>query len=51
MGYMFGLQEELTVAQHPVMKGWLKRMAQHLPDNPTLIADNMQINTLEEGLA
>ena len=50
-GYMFGLQENLTAAQHPVLKAWLKRMAQHLPANPTMVADNMQINTLAEGLA
>lgn len=49
-GYMFGLQEQLTAAQHPVMKAWLRRMAQHLPVNPTLTADKMQINTLAEGL-
>lgn len=49
-GYMFGLQETLTAAQHPVLKGWLQRVAQHLPANPTLVADNMQINSLADGL-
>ncbi len=50
-GYMFGLEEHLSAAMHPVIKGWLKRVSQHLPDNPTLAADEMQVNSLAEALA
>lgn len=50
-GYMFGLEEHLNAARHPVMKGWLERVAADLPDNPTLAADEMQVNSLAEALA
>jgi glutathione S-transferase len=50
-GYMFGLEENLSAAMHPVIKGWLKRVSEHLPKNPTLAADEMQINSLTEALA
>ena len=50
-GYMFGLEENLSAAMHPVIKGWLKRVSQHLPANPTLAADEMQSNSLTEALA
>jgi len=49
-GYMFGLEENLSAAAHPVVKGWLQRVAEHLPENPTLAADEMQVRTLAEGL-
>jgi len=49
-GYMFGLEENLSAAMHPVIKGWLKRVSEHLPKNPTLAADEMQINSLAEAL-
>ena len=50
-GYMFGLEDNLTAARHPVVKEWLKRAARDLPGNPTLVADDMQINSLVEALA
>lgn len=49
-GYMFGLEEHLSAAGHPIIKEWLKRVFEHLPDNPTLVADEMQINSLAEAL-
>lgn len=49
-GYMFGLEEHLGAARHPVIKDWLTRVSAHLPDNPTLVADEMQINALSDGL-
>lgn len=49
-GYMFGLEEHLGAARHPVIRDWLTRVADHLPDNPTLVADEMQINALSDGL-
>jgi len=49
-GYMFGLQESLSAAMDPVVKGWLKRVSKHLPENPTLAADNMQVNSLADAL-
>lgn len=49
-GYMFGLEPTLSAAAHPVIKDWLVRMADHLPDNPTLVADTMMVNTLQSGL-
>ena len=49
-GYMFGLEENLSAATHPVIKGWLKRVSEHLPKNPTLAADKMQVNSLAEAL-
>jgi glutathione S-transferase len=48
--YMFGLEEELSAAKHPVIKGWLKRVSQHLPNNPALAADKMQVNSLSGAL-
>jgi glutathione S-transferase len=50
-GYMFGLEENLSAARHPTIRDWLKRVFEHLPDNPTLVADEMQINSLAEALA
>ena len=50
-GYMFGLEEHLSAASHPSVKAWMQRMATHLPDNPTLVADMMQVNSLADGLA
>ena len=50
-GYMFGLQEELSAAVDPEVKGWLKRVYDHLPENPTLAADKMRVNSLAEALA
>ena len=50
-GYMFGLEENLSAAVDPVIKGWLKRVSEHLPKNPTLAADEMQIHSLTEALA
>ena len=49
--YMFGLQDSLTAAADPVAKAWLQRVADHLPENPTLAADKMQIHSLAEALA
>jgi glutathione S-transferase len=49
-GYMFGLEDNLSAAGHPLIKQWLKRVAKHLPDNPTLVADEMQINSLADAL-
>ena len=48
---MFGLEESLSAARYPVTRDWLKRVAEHLPDNPTLVADEMQIHSLAEALA
>lgn len=50
-GYMFGLEQHLTAAMHPVLKEWMVRMTKHLPANPTLAADFMQVRSLKEGLA
>ncbi len=50
-GYMFGLEEDLSAARHPAVKDWLKRVSEYLPSNPTLLADDMQINPLAEALS
>ena len=50
-GYMFGLEENLSAAKHPAMKAWMQRVAENLPENPTLVADEMQIHSLGEALA
>ena len=49
-GYLFGLEETLSAAQHPAVRSWMQKVATHLPDNPTLIASHMQINRLEDAL-
>ncbi|MDG1905040.1 MAG: glutathione S-transferase family protein [Arenicella sp.] len=49
-GFMFGLEESLSAATNPVIKGWLQRVSEHLPKNPTLAADKMQIHFLSEAL-
>lgn len=48
---MFGLEETLSAARHPVIKAWIERMSAHLPANPTLVADTMQVISLSEALA
>jgi glutathione S-transferase len=50
-GYMFGLEEHLSAARHPGIKAWLQRVLEYLPSNPTLVADEMQINSLAEALS
>ena len=50
-GFMFGLESRLGAADHPVIKAWLARVAKHLPANPTLEADWMQLQQLEEALS
>lgn len=50
-GVMFGLEANLSAGQHPVIKAWIKRMADHLPANPTLVADMMQVTLIAEALA
>ena len=49
-GYMFGLEERLSAAFDPTLKEWMKRVAEHLPANPTLVSDEMLINPLKKGL-
>ncbi|HIF93290.1 MAG TPA: hypothetical protein EYQ60_09230 [Myxococcales bacterium] len=39
-GYVFGLEENLSAAKHPAIKAWIQRVAEHLPGNPTLVADS-----------
>lgn len=50
-GVMFGLEGELSAARHPVIRGWIERMMEHLPENPTLVADTMQLMSVKEALA
>ena len=50
-GYMFGLEERLSAADHPVIRNWLCRVAEYLPSNPTLVADWMQVERLEDALS
>lgn len=45
-GYMFGLKENLSTVQSPIIKAWLKHTADHLPPNPTLVHDEMLIKPL-----
>ncbi len=49
-GFMFGLEESLSAAQHPVIRAWMQRVSNHLPENPTLVADSMLVNPLAKGL-
>jgi len=49
-GYMFGLEGSLSAAKSPIIKGWMKRVSKHLPSNPTLVLDEMQVNSLDSGL-
>jgi len=50
-GVMFGLEEKLSAARHPVIRAWIERMAEHLPANPTLVADTMQVTSVKDALA
>lgn len=51
-GYMFGLEEQCSAANyHLAIKDWLKRVADHLPKNPVLAADRMQIKALSGAFA
>ena len=49
-GYMFGLEEKLNAAKHPAVKTWLARVYEHLPENPTLAPDHMQVHSLKVAL-
>lgn len=49
-GFMFGLEDELSAARHPVIKAWMQRMAEYLPDNPTLASDDLLLRPFSEGL-
>ncbi len=49
-GYMFGLEENLSAAVHPMVRQWLKRMSTHLPENPTPAPDFLIVNHLNTGL-
>ena len=49
--YMFGLEEQLPAASDPILREWLKRVYQCLPENPTLAADHMQLHSIHEALA
>lgn len=48
--YMFGLVEHLRAAANPAIKSLLTRVAEHLPPNPTLVADAMMVKPLQSGL-
>lgn len=50
-GAMFGLEDQMSAARHPVIRGWIERMAAHLPENPTLVADEMRVKSIPEALA
>lgn len=49
-GYLYGLEEHLMAAMDPRAKAWLKRVSKHLPANPTLAVDFLQINDLADVL-
>lgn len=49
--YLFGLEEQLSAAAYPPLKDWLKRVSEHLPNNPTLAADKMQVRALSDALS
>lgn len=49
-GYLFGLEEQLSASMNSVLKALIVRVAAHLPDNPTLAADAMQINKIVDGV-
>lgn len=49
--YLVGAQPEISAAQHPTVKAWLKRVAEYLPENPTPHHDEMLVHSLAEGLA
>lgn len=49
--YLVGSQPEISAAQHPAVKAWLKRVAEYLPANPTPHYDEMLVNSLAQGLA
>jgi glutathione S-transferase len=48
---MFGLEDQLSAGRHPIIRAWIERMAEHLPPNPTLVADTMQVVSLSDALA
>lgn len=48
---MAGLEDSLQAAQHPVLKHWIAAMAEHLPNNPILINDDMVLKSLDEALS
>lgn len=48
---MFGLEAHLSAARYPVIRAWIERVAEHLPANPTLAADTMQVTSLKDALA
>lgn len=49
-GYMFGLEKRLSAARSPVIKDWMRRVYVHLPENPTLVLNEMLVNPLTPAL-
>ncbi len=50
-GVMGGLEEDISAATLPALKAWMKRMADHLPENPVLIPDDFVVKPLSKALA
>ena len=50
-GPMFGLAPNLGIGEHPIIKAWLRRVSEHMPDNPSLTPDRMIVKPLSGILA
>ena len=46
--YAIGIEDELLPAQIPVVRDWLGRIIQYLPENPLLAPDYMIVNPLSQ---
>ena len=43
---MFGLSRDLGIGEHPAIKAWLRRVAKHMPENPSLTPDKMIVKPI-----
>jgi len=50
-GAMAGLEDGIAAASVPVLKAWLRRVAERLPTNPILVPDYMLVKRLDHLLA
>jgi len=46
--YAIGIDDELLPAQIPVVRGWLGRVLEYMPENPLLAPDYMIVNPLSQ---
>ncbi len=47
--YLVGIENEVVLAKNLIVKSWLMRMSQHLPDYPSLTPDDMLVKSVAQA--